>query len=1238
MAKRKGRASRLSNEKNNVLGDKHVEKNKSVPPKLQKGVSKKNENIQAAEGSSIIQDDIANNLCSETAAMLQIAESPTQQSEENIQELDYGEQMIKNKEGFLQAYRAHKSTTSGFKFDDLISTKTGEVLEKMWQALNDIATECAIDMFPSNQDSNELKETEGSELAINGILLLGRLTIEDQKDTELKLFTPPKGLKDTAILLHGVLPSIPSEKDTVKNNISKLCELWYTKQLPDGDTLATNALPYILQRAMKKESAITNGGGPVKADIKRVHIMQSAILDNNISASSSRLLRDLLLEAVRTPMFYKTPEGSRFLAFLFTISPTFIPQLHASIKYIIPGSTPPFANSIGEVYFKAWRSCEGSFKTNIEELCIQDLMQRGILANPHLPKNIKIFSPIRHILKVIHRAKNDRQAQAMLSKLYQPILWRNLKVANSQVRANAAQLFFDAFPIEDPNVHAEERAIQQERQVQIMCNLLKDESADVRIISIAGASQLIAKYWLILSSTDLNKLVKIFVVDLAVDASSPQVRVEVLKGFKHILTTCVRSHMYLKKILPKIRDSLHDIKDSVRQGTVDLLSAVSSVKMIKYWDICPVEHILARLEVEKSTTICTKIVDLLFNSYFPIQEDEDTKIKRCICLIQQNQIACRKFYSLSPKFIPMHNQVKFMLAILVSLKRNIKLKLGQQTKYSVATNTSSQDKHTEKEPTFSQTLESENTSEAESEADKENNEGSIDGSFAGKKRRRKRLYTQPNKSIIINTSPSVIPHQEYIQTDITSQDSSMDRSLSIDSSANISLGINDTTQGDQNTVNQGEDEGYITELEDDKIVGALLDVVCILWMARSTDIVQEENAEYRSLLEKKASKLVSVLFKFYRSSDVIRPLIYLCSFLPHSSVTTMAGFCLSQLRNSKTISSDESDSQSTTSKLQLEKAFDLAWTGNQTQIFNQSNPLPTYIDALCNWNRGDDILELVTNWISRDLRERQVNNRNSVGMGRSKNNVGRKGVRFSESAGLGAAKPQLALQLIKYIFRHPVNREILLRKNRPQVEELKDTLRKYVDEFVHYLPNARKSSASQEDLSANQNILCEVWQSLLTLTMLLHFPNKAAWENPVNNAILEGIGSEHKKRSKSTTCTTNTTGQTETDVFIVLEDLLEWTETNLLDLPHLSKDIFSLRLLNGLINTCSNTVTLGIADTSFIGLSLEFADKVLSNIERSQEETPNELTNLADEKHDISSDFEDIISACLKPICRYVRH
>ena len=64
----------------------------------------------------------------------------------------------------------------------------------------------------------------------------------------------------------------------------------------------------------------------------------------------------------------------------------------------------------------------------------------------------------------------------------------------------------------------EERSTEQEVQVQIMCELLKDQSPEVRIISVDGVSVIIAQFWLILSSSDLNALVAIFLQDLAVDA------------------------------------------------------------------------------------------------------------------------------------------------------------------------------------------------------------------------------------------------------------------------------------------------------------------------------------------------------------------------------------------------------------------------------------------------------------------------------------------------------------------------------------------------------------------------------------------------------------------------------------------------------------------------------------------------------------------------------------------------
>jgi condensin-2 complex subunit G2 len=44
--------------------------------------------------------------------------------------------------------------------------------------------------------------------------------------------------------------------------------------------------------------------------------------------------------------------------------------------------------------------------------------------------------------------KRERNVDETLTRLYQPILWRALKVANPVVRANAAALLSDAFPLQ----------------------------------------------------------------------------------------------------------------------------------------------------------------------------------------------------------------------------------------------------------------------------------------------------------------------------------------------------------------------------------------------------------------------------------------------------------------------------------------------------------------------------------------------------------------------------------------------------------------------------------------------------------------------------------------------------------------------------------------------------------------------------------------------------------------------
>lgn len=129
-------------------------------------------------------------------------------------------------------------------------------------------------------------------------------------------------------------------------------------------------------------------------------------------------------------------------------------------------------------------------------------------------------------------------------------------------------------------------------------------------------------------------------------------------------------------------------------------------------------------------------------------------------------------------------------------------------------------------------------------------------------------------------------------------------------------------------------------------------MVCILWMTRCKELSQ--NAEYRALLEKKSSKILTLLFKVYKSCQVHRSIIYLCSFLPHSASLTMASFCLSRLKSSRI-----------DPNAGMKRYPD--WTDDPKETLGDEAVFTTYVDALCNWRRGDDILDMIIEWLKKGM-------------------------------------------------------------------------------------------------------------------------------------------------------------------------------------------------------------------------------------------------------------------------------
>lgn len=79
-----------------------------------------------------------------------------------------------------------------------------------------------------------------------------------------------------------------------------------------------------------------------------------------------------------------------------------------------------------------------------------------------------LISLFLQFLCYIHSKRTQTGVSKMLLRLYSPFLWRSLKVAHPHVRANAAFLLLDAFPLQDPETTREQTNDMLQKQFDAM--------------------------------------------------------------------------------------------------------------------------------------------------------------------------------------------------------------------------------------------------------------------------------------------------------------------------------------------------------------------------------------------------------------------------------------------------------------------------------------------------------------------------------------------------------------------------------------------------------------------------------------------------------------------------------------------------------------------------------------------------------------------------------------------------
>ncbi|NWX25657.1 CNDG2 protein, partial [Notiomystis cincta] len=560
-------------------------------------------------------------------------------------------------EDFLRYTQNPKNTFDHFDLNELLQELPRKQKEVLWQRLTQLLTESLMEnpvetwhrtgdgKSDDDMEVETVPEMKQTVAVIQGVAAVVTASIPAVDDN-----VNYKALVECVFILNGILPAIPASEKILQDAIQRVCELWWEKGLEGKEQLGKTLFVILLRKSLNKAAT--------GADIIRVWNLHQTLLCFDYDSEESNEVKDLLLQCFMSVKHIKKEEGRRFLSFLFSWNVNFIKMIHGTVKNQIQFFPRSLMEYISEVYFRAWKKVSGEFIEVLEYNCIQDFMHHGV----HLPRSSSVHSKVREVLSYFHKQSKVRQGvEEMLYRLYQPILWRALKARNSEVRANAAFLFVDAFPVRDPSFNAEEMDNEIQKQFEELFSLLEDPHPVVRSTGILGVTQITSKYWEMIPSTILADLLKKITGELACDITSADVRCSVFKCLPIILDNKL-SHPLLEQLLPTTKHSLHDSSEKVRVAFVEMLLKVKATKAAKFWNICPMEHLLSRLEAD-SRPVSRRIVNLLLNSFFPMSQPEDVWCERCVTLIQMNPAAARKFYQYAYEFTAPTNIAKLMLTI-----------------------------------------------------------------------------------------------------------------------------------------------------------------------------------------------------------------------------------------------------------------------------------------------------------------------------------------------------------------------------------------------------------------------------------------------------------------------------------------------------------------------------------------------------------------------------------------------
>ncbi|GKU94886.1 hypothetical protein SLEP1_g8312 [Rubroshorea leprosula] len=447
------------------------------------------------------------------------------------------------------------------------------------------------------------------------------------------------------------------ESDAVlSNEIASLCEEWWKEDLPEREMLVSQTLPFLLSRSLTLQK---------KVDVHRVYSLRDAFNLFDFEDESIEDLKMLLMRCVIAPLYLKTEDGRKFLAFIFGLSSQHAKEALAMIKSQIPFGRKSMLEAYGDVLFRAWKGLEGDLRNEIEDGFLQGLVDGAIHA-----RSEALAASIRRVLGGFINQRTTDGVEKLLFRLAEPVIFRSLQVANSNVRQNALYLLLDLFPLEDPDVTKEVKDTLLDKQFFLLERLLMDDCPDVRVVAVEGCCRILHLFWEIIPSPTITKMLTKVFDEMSHDLCS-EVRLSSLNGIIYLLGN-PQSHEILKVLLPRLKHLMLDKILIVRVALVDLLLLLRDNCSFQFNKVVDLSVLLNTLATDQSP-VAQKITRLLLPSYFPSRLTTEEACNRCVTLMMRSPLAGARFCEFallegaSPKSLM--QLVKVFVGLILSNKK-----------------------------------------------------------------------------------------------------------------------------------------------------------------------------------------------------------------------------------------------------------------------------------------------------------------------------------------------------------------------------------------------------------------------------------------------------------------------------------------------------------------------------------------------------------------------------------------